>query len=377
MAYASVPALAGPGRTPSIRLSRSDDPRATFEVVGLDRDDLEALASRVLDQDRASAVFAITVESGEKNPPPLLGSYQVEGDILRFRPRFPLERGLRYRAVLKPGLLPTTSDQALVVEAEFTLPRLPASAMTHILQVFPSRTTIPENQLKLYVQFSAPMRRGGIYRRIHLLDDAGRAVLLPFLEIDEELWDPSGTRLILLFDPGRIKSGLKPREEMGPILQAGHSYTLVIDREWPDAEGNPVREPFHKTYRAGPADVVSPDPATWTIRPPAPGTRDPLQVTFPEPLDRALLARALEVLDARGRPVPGEKTIDAEETVWRLRPARPWAPGDYRIVIDKDLEDLAGNQIGRVFEVDVFEHVEAKPNAKTAERRFLMVPHSP
>lgn len=28
---------------------------------------------------------------------------------------------------------------------------------------------------------------------------------------------------------------------------------------------------------------------------------------------------------------------------------------------DKDLEDLAGNSIGRVFEVDVFEKVERRP----------------
>ncbi len=374
---ACAPALAEPGGMLVIRLSRPDDPRTDFEVIGLDRDELEALQARGLDRERASAVFAITVESGEKDPLALLGSYQVDGDILRFRPRFPLERGLRHRAIFKPGLLAANSHHAQVVEAEFTLPRLPVSATTRVVHVFPSRATIPENLLKLYVHFSAPMSRGGIYRHIHLLDDAGQAVVLPFLEIEEELWDPSGTRLTLLFDPGRIKSGLKPREEMGPILRAGHSYTLVIDRDWPDAEGNSLREPFKKTYRAGPADVVSPDPATWTVQAPAPGTRDPLRVTFPEPLDRALLARTLGVLDASGRPVRGEETIDAEETAWRLAPARAWAPGDYRIVIDSDLEDLAGNQIGRLFEVDVFDKVEAKPEAKTAERKFQVIPSSP
>jgi hypothetical protein len=360
-----------------IRLSRPDDPRAAFEVIGLDREELEALQARGLDREPASAVFAITVEPGEKNELALLGSYQIDGGIFRFQPRFPLERGLRHRAVFKPGLLAVSSHHAPVVEAEFSLPRLPVSATTRVVQVFPSRATIPENLLKLYVHFSAPMSRGGIYRRIHLLDEAGRAVILPFLEIDEELWDRSGTRLTLLFDPGRIKSGLKPREEMGPILRAGHSYTLVIDRDWPDAEGNPLREPFKKTYRAGPADVASPDPATWKVQAPAPGTRDPLRVTFPEPLDRALLARTLGVVDATGRPVPGDETIDAEETAWRLTPARAWAPGEYRIVIDSDLEDLAGNQIGRLFEVDVFEKVDTKPEAKTAERKFQVVPRSP
>ena len=36
--------------------------------------------------------------SGATDPPPLLGSYQVDDQVIRFVPRFPLEPGLRYRA---------------------------------------------------------------------------------------------------------------------------------------------------------------------------------------------------------------------------------------------------------------------------------------
>ena len=36
-------------------------------------------------------------------------------------------------------------------------------------------------------------------------------------------------------------------------------------------------------------------PARWRVMPPAARTRDPLVVTFPEPLDHGLLARALGV----------------------------------------------------------------------------------
>ena len=35
----------------------------------------------------------------------------------------------------------------------------------------------------------------------------------------------------MFFDPGRIKRGLKPREQFGPALQEGKSYVLVIDRD--------------------------------------------------------------------------------------------------------------------------------------------------
>ena len=44
------------------------------------------------------------------------------------------------------------------------------------------------------------------------------------------------TRFTLLFDPGRIKRGLKPAQRrVGPVLEEGKSYTLVIDRGWTDA----------------------------------------------------------------------------------------------------------------------------------------------
>ena len=92
---------AGPG--PSIRLSKPGDPRAAVEAVGLDPATLAALAS---DPGRAGQVLAVSTVSGPSNGgdgrPPLLGSYRVDtvAGVLRFQPRFPLEPGVRYRAVL-------------------------------------------------------------------------------------------------------------------------------------------------------------------------------------------------------------------------------------------------------------------------------------
>ena len=169
------------------------------------------------------------------------------------------------------------------------------------------------------------MSRGEAYRHIRLLDAKGKPVDAPFLELDEELWSRDGMRFTLLFDPGRIKRGLKPREDLGPVLEAGKSYQLVIDRDWPDAEGNPLKAEFRKTLRAGPPDETSPDPKTWEIRPPAPETRDPLEVRFPEPLDRALLDRLIVVQDAAGKAVPGRIAVEAEETALAIRSGGPLA----------------------------------------------------
>jgi hypothetical protein len=164
--------------------------------------------------------------------------------------------------------------------------------------------------------------------------------------------------LTLLFSPGRIKTGLKPREELGPILRSGQSYALTIDRDWLDAEGNPLVSEYRKSFRAGPPDNTPVDPKQWRIEPPEPGGRGPLIVTAPEPLDHALFGRMLAVSDPGGRIVPGTAAIDAGETRWRFVPDRAWTPGEYNLSVNKDLEDLAGNSVGRPFEVDVFEKVE-------------------
>jgi hypothetical protein len=304
---------------------------------------------------------------------PILGRYRVEAGALQFQPRFPLERGLVYRARFDASKLPGAVGSAAsvpVVVHEFTLPRQASSPTTRVAAVYPTRNTLPENLLKFYLEFSAPMSHGAAYGHIHLRDATGRDLDLPFLEVAEELWDPRGQRLTILFDPGRIKTGLKPREELGPVLRAGESYTLVIDRGWLDAAGEPLIADHRKTFRVGPADSAPPDPADWKLGLPTAGTRDPLVLTFPEPLDRAMLGRVVSVLNADKKPVSGDDTVDGEETRWRFAPERPWVAGRYFVAVSKDLEDLAGNSIGRPFEVDVFDKIDQKPVAETATIPF-------
>ena len=179
----------------------------------------------------------------------MLGSYAVERGALVFRPRFPVSA--RVRAVFRaPGAAP--------VEAVFDAAKPAAAAPAQVLNVYPSTDLLPDNQLKFYLHFSAPMSRGEAWRRIHLLDETGKAVELPFLEVDQELWDREYRRLTVLFDPGRIKRGLLPLNEVGPAIEDGKRYTLVIDREWQDARGVALREEFRKQFRVGPAARTPP-----------------------------------------------------------------------------------------------------------------------
>jgi hypothetical protein len=294
-----------------------------------------------------ASVLAVYVGTG--NVPALLGTYAVENRALVFRAQYPLSSGARYRVVFhQPG-------QSAVVEHTFDGPARSTTPAARVEHVYPSADVLPSNQLRLYLQFSAPMSRGEAARRIHLLDKDGHELTAEFLP-GEELWDPGFQRLTMTFDPGRIKRGLTSNEKMGPPIAEGQRYTLVVDREWPDARGVPLVDTYRKTFRGGAAVRVPPDPKQWKVTPPRAGASAPLVVIFDRSMNYPLLQRMLQVLGPRGR-VDGTVTVDRNESEWRFTPVSPWVSGEYRLVVDTGLEDLAGNRIGQAFDIDVFDRV--------------------
>ena len=367
---------------PSLRFRKGDGPNgsAAFEVVGLPDAALTRLKRATLERDDWAALLAVytgdvdSIEAG--GLPAMLGSWRVEADRLSFVPRFPLSAGTTYTAVFDVGRLPGAGGQdssyGRAIVAEFSIERVASQPTTVVRQIYPSGETLPENLLKFYVHFSAPMSRGNVYRYVHLLDDTGAEVELPFLELDEQLWDRNQQRITLLLDPGRIKRGLKPHEDVGAALMAGRSYTLVIDNEWRDAKGNRLKSSHRKRFDVGASDRRSPDPATWQIESPQDGSRDPLVVTFPEPLDQALLSRVIQVRDRGDEAVVGSVTIGGGETRWQFVPEHAWQRGSYRLVVATVLEDLAGNSIGRAFEVDLTRRDDRGPESLRVDVPFTV-----
>ena len=244
------------------------------------------------------------------------------------------------------------------MKVSFDIPERIVSDPTIVEAVYPSTNLLPENLLKFYIHFSAPMSRGEIYRFIRLLDGSKQVVELPFLEIEEELWDSDQRRLTLFIDPGRIKRGLLPQEQEGTALISGRQYRMVIQQKWPDAWGKQLRESFGKAFTVGPPDRTPLDPQTWTLNRPKAGSRQPLYLEFGEPLDHALLLRLLQVMGPGRTSVPGTVEVADQERLWCFKPDKPWSAGEFYLSISTALEDLAGNRIGRPFDVDVFEQVE-------------------
>lgn len=321
------------------------------------------------------SAFRITVaddsESDNQNLPNVLGTYRVTSAGLEFEPRFPLAPGTPYRVTFDPNHFAKSERPAPLVRKTLVIPKPDAPAVK-VAAVYPSGDVLPQNTLRMYLHFSGPMSNGDIYKHITLMKSDGTPVFKPFIEIDEELWNPTTTRLTLLFDPGRIKHGLKSREEAGPNLEAGQTYTLAIAKEWKDANGRPLAEPYRKTFKAGPIDNTPVQPDDWKVTPPPANGRMPLTIQFPKPLDRFLAERMLTLHDAGKKAIEGTIAISERETKWTFTPARPWLAGKYSISIDTCLEDICGNRVGSPFEIDVFRPATRRLEAKFVTREFVV-----
>jgi hypothetical protein len=217
-----------------------------------------------------------------------------------------------------------------------------------VTALFPSAETLPANTLRLYVHFSQPMETQDAAAHVRLLDADGRAIELPFVEVEPGLWDPQQRRLTLIFHPGRLKRGVGTGEAMGPPLVEGRRYRIVVS-DAPDARGMPMAAALEREIRVGPADRTS--PRIEDVRVEAPGSpKDALRVLFPEPLDEALLRRLVWVEDARGERVDGAVEIGEGETRFTFAPAAAWTRGDYVLRVHPALEDRAGNRFDRLFD---------------------------
>jgi hypothetical protein len=361
---------------PRIELKQISADLASVEVVGLSSADLSALSASTLTSDDWGALLRITVgDTDSADRPAVLGTYAVGDGVLRFTPRFPFDPGQHYDVRLDPSRLPSSGAAASwrseIIRTSVALPGHEGRATTRVVAVFPGADDVPENLLRMYILFSAPMSLGGASGYVQLLDEHERVVEDPFLPLDVDLWNDNRTRYTVLFDPGRVKRGILPNEEMGRALVAGRRYTLVVDDGWRDAAGQTLAAPFRRSFHAGPPADEALDPQQWRLEAPRAQTRDPLLVTFPASLDHGLLQRALAV-SLNGERVTGEVQTDAGETRWRFSPAAPWRAGAYQLHASSILEDVAGNRIGRPFEVEELAAGRLRSEARSAALPFLV-----
>lgn len=351
-------------------LLRNDGFRPAFRtnsvrtvVAKLERSKLDApLAFTVKSKGAKPEQLKVYVSDDKKAPKgyadltPLAGSTEATADGVRFTPRFPPSPGTKYRLIFD------------TFTAEFTVTKVPPAKPTEVTAIHPAAYKVPENLLRVYLHFSAPMGRGDVYKFVKLVGNDGTEVTDAFLEIGEELWSADSKRLTLLFDPGRVKRGLKPREVAGPILESGKKYEVVVSKEWPDADGFPLKEEKRWKFAATAPDDTPIDPSKWTLTPPE--RKGALRVAFDKPPDHALVNRLVWVeKDGQKLDLP-VSVADGAASAHFGEKGTDWKAGKYKLVIDTRLEDVCGNRVGRAFEVDVLNPPTAKIETKTVTREF-------
>ncbi len=288
--------------------------------------------------------------------PPIVGNYWTENNLMFFIPKYPPPPGITYSIVFHARRL--TEDYHLKDELPITFTKeayvkdVTLIPETEVVTIYPSADTVPSNLLRIYLYFTNPMGSKDPFEYISLQSDDGVEIEDAFVEVPAGLWDRSRKRLTVLIHPGRVKRGIGPRDTMGPVFEKGKSYTLRISGNWEDDKGLPLVNTVEKIYRVTGADRKIVDPVNWTLTSPTIGTFQPLVVDFGEPLDHALINRMITVIDDQGLPVEGKIEAFQEESSISFIPIYHWKSGSYKLLINPKLEDLAGNNLISVFDLE-------------------------
>ncbi|MEO8429429.1 MAG: hypothetical protein ABI651_20240, partial [Verrucomicrobiota bacterium] len=142
--------------------------KAAIEVSGISPAILRDLQRSDWQPAQWPRLLSVYAEQGDLTAgvglPPMFGDYRVQSGALRFEPQFPLEPGVKYRAIFQPDRLPGQQDsRSEPVTNVFQLPPRRSRPTAVVSRVYPSAEVLPENLLKFYVHFSTPMSRGRIY----------------------------------------------------------------------------------------------------------------------------------------------------------------------------------------------------------------------
>jgi len=328
------------------------DPARPTVFVGLSPREVSTLRRAELSPSQWAAVYrvAVVTDTGVATTP-VAGTYEAVNGVVVFTPMFPLDPGRTYDVVFDPRAAGVPAIAGIAgTSGRVTVPPRPDTAPpTTVSAVYPGAAEVPANLLRMYVTFSAPMGSRDGQHYVAVLDAQGREMADAVLPLDTGLWNPDHTRFTVLFDPGRVKRGILPNRRAGRSLHPGGTFAIVVRHDWPDGHARPLAADFRRDYTVGPPIERALDPAEWRITTPAAGSRNPLVVVFPWPLDRGLLQRALSI-EAGGAALDGSARIEDEERRWTFVPAQPWQPRAHALVAQPELEDPSGNRVGRAFE---------------------------
>ncbi|MEM8998972.1 MAG: hypothetical protein AAGB24_01810 [Bacteroidota bacterium] len=215
--------------------------------------------------------------------------------------------------------------------------------------VYPTSEVLPENLLRMYVQFSQPMKTIGNIEKVRLMDEYGNEVKNVFFNNAQELWNKEQTQLTLILDPARVKTGLKTNEAMGYAIKRNKNYALVIEG-LEDVYHQKMGASFKKKMTIAKADVINPKTSNWKLTIPKANSKNRFVVNFPQMLDYVSLKQRLIITDNDNNRIEGLISIEQQETQWSFEPKQTWKAGKYILYVNTRLEDPSGNNLNGLFD---------------------------
>ncbi|AQQ05369.1 hypothetical protein B0E33_18765 [Roseibium algicola] len=289
---------------------------------------------------------------GQESDRAISGRIAYAEHSIQFQPSFPFQKGTDYRVEVETDCFwSQVCTGRNIVTATFQIRPSEEFNRSELLTVEPGAEVVPANVLRFYLYFSKPMAQGDVYRNISLFDENGAQIYSPFLNLPRGLWDASQTRLTILLDPGRLKTGVEPNLRNGPPLQPEGHYRLKVSRDLRDADGNRLGRGYNWSFSTSEAVKQRVDLNTWTFETPVNGSNQPLTVRTLVLLDAVNAFRRLLVVNDRGLRVNGRFRIEKSPAGWSFIPSSPWQSGRYRVVVDTTIEDVSGNSAQTAFEI--------------------------
>lgn len=283
------------------------------------------------------AVFKLFVDNDLKEyTTPVYSEFLYSNHTLEIIPRFPFTPGLNY------VVIGDHFEKLISIPTNF-------NKTTEVVSIHPQLSVIPSNVLRFYIYFSAPMREGDFLNYVVLKDKSGRIFNNVFFDNQYELWNSDRTRLTILVDPGRVKTGLQANLNLGIAFEEGNTYTLTIKKEWKDIYGNTLGSDFSKTYSIGARDTIYPNHSDWVVHQPTVNSKETLVIDFKDTLDHVSSANYISIMNANGDEVSGEVFLN-DGSKFQFIPSENWQDSEYIILINSRIEDLAGNNLNGLFD---------------------------
>jgi hypothetical protein len=218
-----------------------------------------------------------------------------------------------------------------------------------VITMYPTSDSIPVNVTRFYIEFSKPMQEMNILKHIKLTNKKGENITGVFFENQYELWDDDRKKVTLIVDPGRVKLGLLANNTMGRAFDEGQEYTLTVDSLLLDFDDQKLASSFSKTFVAVKEDRIPPKVELWKVKVPKSKTKEPIVIDFNDKIDH-ILAQSFILITFYGKKIEGEITLENNEQQWVFKPKKKWKKGNYEIIVNNSLEDIATNSMNQVFD---------------------------